>query len=117
MLRGDEKDLRYGKLLNCEFEQRICTSSPAKKVELLTLEVILNLVRSDFLNRWTYNTSKGAINMLTKVMALDMEEGKVRVNSISPACIWTPEVAKADSTGNSGFFFVFIVSDFNFYGS
>ncbi len=46
-------------------------------------------------NRWTYLAAKGAINILTKAMALDMTPGKVRVNSVSPSWIWTPETAKA----------------------
>jgi len=47
-------------------------------------------------DRWTYSASKGAINILTKTMALDMSEAKIRVNSVSPAWIWSPEVAKID---------------------
>jgi len=46
-------------------------------------------------NRWTYAASKGAINILTKTMALDMAQWKIRVNSVSPGWIWSPEVAKA----------------------
>ena len=37
-----------------------------------------------FNDRWTYAASKGAINMLTKSMALDMAKERIRVNSISP---------------------------------
>lgn len=50
-------------------------------------------------NRWTYAASKGAINMLTKSMALDMAKEKIRVNSVSPGWIWSPEVAKAAHEG------------------
>lgn len=50
--------------------------------------------------RWTYASSKGAINILTKCMALDMRTGNVRVNSVSPSWIWSPEVAKAAGSGN-----------------
>ena len=46
-------------------------------------------------NRWTYNASKGAILTMTKCQALDLAPDKIRVNSISPGWIWTPEVAKA----------------------
>ena len=38
---------------------------------------------------------KGAINILTKNMALDLAAFKIRVNSVSPGWIWSPEVAKA----------------------
>ena len=44
--------------------------------------------------RWTYAASKGAINILTKNMALDLAKYKIRVNSVSPGWIWSPEVAK-----------------------
>ena len=44
--------------------------------------------------RWTYAASKGAINILTKNMALDLAQYKIRVNSVSPGWIWSPEVAK-----------------------
>jgi len=46
-------------------------------------------------NRWTYAASKGAINILTKNMALDLAKYNIRVNSVSPGWIWSPEVAKA----------------------
>jgi NAD(P)-dependent dehydrogenase (short-subunit alcohol dehydrogenase family) len=39
--------------------------------------------------------SKGAVNILTKAMALDMTPGQVRVNSVSPSWIWSPGTAKA----------------------
>ena len=50
-------------------------------------------------NRWTYAASKGAINILTKDMALDLAPFKIRVNSVSPGWIWSPEVAKAAGEG------------------
>lgn len=46
-------------------------------------------------SRWTYNATKGAIVTLTKCMALDLSVDKIRVNSVSPGWIWTPEVARA----------------------
>lgn len=45
-------------------------------------------------NRWTYSASKGAVLTMTKCMALDFAKETIRVNSISPAWIWTPEVDK-----------------------
>ncbi len=45
-------------------------------------------------DRWTYNAAKGAVNQLTRCMALDMAP-KVRVNTCSPGWIWTREVDKA----------------------
>lgn len=45
-------------------------------------------------NRWTYNSAKGAVNQLSKCMAMDLAP-EIRVNTISPAWIWTQEVEKA----------------------
>jgi len=53
-------------------------------------------------NRWTYAASKGAINILTKNMALDLAKYRIRVNSVSPGWIWSPEVAKAAANGGRG---------------
>jgi len=46
-------------------------------------------------NRWTYNASKAAILALTRGEALDLAPAGIRVNSVSPGWIWTPEVEKA----------------------
>ena len=46
-------------------------------------------------NRWTYNACKGAILALTRCQAMDLAPHHIRVNSVSPGWIWTPEVAKA----------------------
>jgi NAD(P)-dependent dehydrogenase (short-subunit alcohol dehydrogenase family) len=43
-------------------------------------------------DRWTYNTTKGAILSLTRCQALDLSSSGVRVNSVSPGTVWTPEV-------------------------
>lgn len=45
--------------------------------------------------RWTYNAAKGAVNQLTKCMALDFAPDNIRVNSVSPGWIWTRENDKA----------------------
>lgn len=49
--------------------------------------------------RWTYSATKGAILTMTKCMALDLSKDGIRVNSVSPAWVWTPEVAKAAAEG------------------
>ncbi|KAJ8318374.1 hypothetical protein KUTeg_003465, partial [Tegillarca granosa] len=36
-----------------------------------------------------YCSSKGALDMLTKVMALELGPHKIRVNSINPTVVWT----------------------------
>ena len=46
-------------------------------------------------NRWTYAATKGAIAVMTKCMALDLSDENIRVNSVSPAWVWSPEVSKA----------------------
>ena len=46
-------------------------------------------------NRWTYNAAKGAVNQLTRCMALDLAPHNIRVNTVSPGWIWTREVDKA----------------------
>lgn len=43
-------------------------------------------------NRWTYNATKGAILSLTRCQALDLAPDNIRVNSVSPGTIWTPEL-------------------------
>ena len=46
-------------------------------------------------DRWTYAATKGAIHTMTKCMALDLSKDKIRVNAVSPAWVWSPEVEKA----------------------
>lgn len=45
-------------------------------------------------NRWTYNAAKGAVEQLTRCMAMDLSPA-IRVNTVSPGWIWTREVDKA----------------------
>jgi NAD(P)-dependent dehydrogenase (short-subunit alcohol dehydrogenase family) len=45
-------------------------------------------------NRWTYNAAKGAVIQLTRCAAMDLAPD-IRVNTVSPAWIWTREVDKA----------------------
>jgi NAD(P)-dependent dehydrogenase (short-subunit alcohol dehydrogenase family) len=52
-------------------------------------------------DRWTYNAAKGAVNQLTRCMALDMAP-IVRVNTCSPGWIWTREVDKAADADGGG---------------
>jgi NAD(P)-dependent dehydrogenase (short-subunit alcohol dehydrogenase family) len=53
-------------------------------------------------DRWTYNAAKGAVYTMTKCMALDLSEYNIRVNSVSPAWIWTREVFKAADLDGGG---------------
>lgn len=46
-------------------------------------------------DRWTYNATKAAIVELGRCQALDLAPLGIRVNTVSPGWIWTPEVEKA----------------------
>jgi NAD(P)-dependent dehydrogenase (short-subunit alcohol dehydrogenase family) len=48
--------------------------------------------------RWTYNAAKGAVKQLIRCAAMDLAPD-VRVNCVSPAWVWTDEVAKATPDG------------------
>ncbi|MDR1762395.1 MAG: SDR family oxidoreductase [Dysgonamonadaceae bacterium] len=48
--------------------------------------------------RWTYNAAKGAVKQLTRCAAMDLAPN-IRVNCVSPAWVWTDEVAKATPRG------------------
>ena len=52
-------------------------------------------------NQWTYAATKGAVAIMTKCMALDLSSEHIRVNSVSPAWVWSLEVAKAAVGGRS----------------
>lgn len=53
-------------------------------------------------NRWTYNSAKGAVNTMTRCMALDVAKYNIRVNSISPGWIWTRAVYKNAELAGGG---------------
>ncbi len=48
------------------------------------------------LGSMTYSTSKAAIITMTKCMALDLSKDGIRVNSVSPAFVWTPALQNAN---------------------
>jgi NAD(P)-dependent dehydrogenase (short-subunit alcohol dehydrogenase family) len=43
-------------------------------------------------SRWTYNAAKGAVVALHRCQAMDLAPRGIRVNSVSPAWVWTPVV-------------------------
>lgn len=45
-------------------------------------------------NHAAYTATKGAMNALTKSMALDYAPNKIRVNAVLPAGVWTPMLRK-----------------------
>lgn len=48
-------------------------------------------------NHAAYAATKGAVNALTKSMALDYAPLHIRVNAIAPAAVWTPMLRKWNS--------------------
>lgn len=53
-------------------------------------------------DRWTYNSAKGAVHMLTKCQAMDLAKYGIRVNSVSPAWIWTRETDRSSRLDGGG---------------
>ena len=49
-----------------------------------------------------YSATKGAINALTKSMALDYAKYKIRVNAVSPAGVWTPMLRQWNAAQPAG---------------
>ena len=86
---ADARPLFERKLQRGEPEQHICSPDSTKQASWAEKERA-----STNFPRWTYAASKGAINILTKNMALDLAKYRIRVNSVSPGWIWSPEVAK-----------------------
>ena len=72
---------------------------PMKSVEGIYGKSIVNVASISAFRaqpvRWTYAATKGAIAIMTKCMALDLSKDNIRVTSVSPAWVWTPEVSKA----------------------
>ncbi|MFY0651934.1 MAG: SDR family oxidoreductase [Cyclobacteriaceae bacterium] len=54
------------------------------------------------IDRWTYNSAKGAVDQLTKCQALDLAPQGIRVNSVDPGWIWTNETQKAADLDGGG---------------
>lgn len=48
-------------------------------------------------NHAAYTATKGAVNSLTKSMALDYAPFHIRVNALAPAAVWTPMLRKWNS--------------------
>ncbi len=52
-------------------------------------------------NHAAYTATKGAVNSLTKSMALDYAPFHIRVNALAPAAVWTPMLRKWNSEQDS----------------
>ena len=90
---ADARPLFERELQRGESEQHICSPDSTKQASWAEKERA-----STNFPRWTYAASKGAINILTKNMALDLAKYRIRVNSVSPGWIWSPEVAKVKAS-------------------
>jgi NAD(P)-dependent dehydrogenase (short-subunit alcohol dehydrogenase family) len=53
-------------------------------------------------NHAAYTATKGAVNALTKSMALDYAPYQVRVNAVAPAGVWTPMLREWGKFQNNG---------------
>lgn len=53
-------------------------------------------------NHAVYAATKGAINALTKSMALDYASSGIRVNAVAPAGVWTPMLREWGKYQNNG---------------
>jgi NAD(P)-dependent dehydrogenase (short-subunit alcohol dehydrogenase family) len=52
-------------------------------------------------NHAAYTATKGAVNSLTKSMALDYARFNIRVNALAPAAVWTPLLREWNSEQNN----------------
>ena len=75
------------------------TNQPMKSIQGIHGKAIVNIASISSFRaqpvRWTYAATKGGIAIMTKCMALDLSVDNIRVNSVSPAWVWSPEVSKA----------------------
>ncbi|MBP1652174.1 MAG: short-chain dehydrogenase/reductase [Bacteroidetes bacterium] len=53
-------------------------------------------------NHAAYTATKGAVNALTKSMALDYAPYQIRVNAVAPAGVWTPMLREWGKYQNNG---------------
>jgi NAD(P)-dependent dehydrogenase (short-subunit alcohol dehydrogenase family) len=53
-------------------------------------------------SQWTYNATKGALLALTRCQALDLADYGIRVNSVSPGLVWTPELDRMTGGDRTG---------------
>lgn len=53
-------------------------------------------------NHAAYAATKGAVNALTKSMALDYAQYHIRVNAVAPAGVWTPMLREWGKSQNNG---------------
>ncbi|CAL8100463.1 unnamed protein product [Orchesella dallaii] len=93
--RQENIDLSFGIHYKAVFNisQVIAKSMIDHKIEgsIVNISSITSLRASE--NLGVYCASKASLDMLTKVMACELGEHKIRVNSVNPTAIWT-EMAK-----------------------
>ena len=85
------------------------SSSPQKSTNLPSSARRKNTSSTSILGKRgsiPYSSTKGAINVFTRSLALELAERGVRVNSVLPGPFWTPAIATSDenTTRNFGTF-------------
>ncbi|AXI10962.1 glucose 1-dehydrogenase [Oceanobacillus sp. 143] len=88
-----------------------------KKVEAASIVNISSLSGMYGIGNPAYNSSKGALRLLTKNVALDYAKYNIRVNSVHPGSVETPMIKEAlDSNGGEGRKMALSMIPLNFIG-
>lgn len=94
----DTSDLEWDNLMNINLKSVLLTtrfgfkSLQKSKGCILSTSSLVGEIGQE--NHAAYTATKGAMNALTKSMALDYAKDKIRVNAVMPAGVWTPTLLK-----------------------
>ncbi|MEO7311816.1 MAG: SDR family oxidoreductase [Chitinophagaceae bacterium] len=87
-------DLEWDKLMDVNLKSILYTTRHGfetlkeNKGSILNTSSLVGNIGQD--NHAAYTATKGAMNTLTKSMALDYAKYQIRVNAVAPAGVWTP---------------------------